>query len=334
MAFTIRLCPYCGGEISADDPGFYVCQECGKRTFRSRSNSRAFLLNKSYEAEYSDILNGTTERAKDSLDRIQSIMDGAEEITADMYFTRGIVYSALGEDGKAHNDWKKGLDALQDVRFIDAYITAVCKCIMETICLKEREFMDFNPIEYIDQISTEFSIKADVPCKGVFYITIYRNFRMYKQSGGLDDDEDIYPSIIPKLINRILAYGRNYRTVCSIIEEVLEDFDYNEDTYREDDNLRLHVCDLLKKSYEELGGNFSDEHIVRIFRHWNDSNMFELEYHLGELMKSVNDNSILMALRNFRSSAVDDFNLDEAVEDYAKRFLLLSEDGQDLSQNP
>jgi hypothetical protein len=331
MAFTIRLCPYCGGEISADDPGYYSCQECGKRTFRSRSNSKAFLLNKSYEAIYSDIINGVADRPENSLEKIQTIMDEAEEINADMLFTRGVVYSALGEDGKAHNDWRKGLEMIQDLRFIDAYIIAVCKSIMETICMKEREFMDFNPIEYIDQISAEFSQKADIPCKGIFYITVYRNLRMYMQSGGLSDDEDIYFSIVPKLLKRMLAYGRNYRTVCSIIEEVLEDFHYKEETYVEDDNLRLHLCDLLKKEYETLGANFSEEHQIRIFRHWNDQNMFELEYWVGELMKSVNDNAILMALRKLSSNNDENFDLEAAVEDYVRKFLLLSKDGKDLS---
>ncbi len=334
MAFTIRLCPYCGGEISADDPGFYACQECGKRTFRSRSNSKAFLLNKSYESTYTDIINGMADHPEISLKQIQSIIDEAEEVNADMLFTRGIVHSALGEDGKAHNDWKKGLDMIQDFRFIDAYIIAVSKSIMETICMKEREFMDFNPVEYIDLISAEFSQKADIPCKGVFYITVYRNLRMYMQSGGLSEDEDIYHSIVPKLLKRMLAYGRNYRTICSIIEEVLEDFHYKEETYEEDDNRKLHLCDLLRKDYEALSVNFSEEHQIRIFKHWNDQNMFELEYWVGELMKSVNDNAILMALRKLSSNNDENYNLEEAADDYARRYLLLSKDGKDLSKDP
>jgi len=333
MAFTIRLCPYCGGAISSDEAGYYICSDCEKRTFRSRTNAKAFLLNKPYEDEFSEIVNKLDRDPEGALSAIEEIIEDADEITADMYFTRGLAYAAQGEEGRAHNDWKKALDLITDVRFIDSYIIAVCKRVVELICMKEREYMVFNPLEYLDLISTEFRLKADTPCRGIFYITVYRNFRMKFQAGELDEDPEIYHSIVPKLLTKILSYGRDFRTVCNIIEEVLEDFHYNPDTYVEDDNLKLHMCSLLKSTYEELTENFSDEHIARIFKHWNDDNMYDLEYWMDELMKSVKDDSILQMLRSLGSSNKEDFDLNTAVEDYARKFLLLSEDGKDLSED-
>ena len=332
MAFTIRLCPYCGGAISSDEAGYYVCSECEKRTFRSRSNAKAFLLNKPYENEYLQIINQIDSNPEKSVDAMDDIINNyEEEPEADMFFVRGMAFAAMGEEGKAHSDWKKGLDLITDLRFIDSYIIAVCKRIVDMTCMKEREYIAFNPIEYIDAISTEFGVKAEVPCKGIFYITVYRNFRMKHQSGELDDDPEIYPTIIPKLLTKILSYGRDFRTVNNIIEEILEDFHYDPDTYVEDDNLKLHMCSLLKSEYESLTENFSDEHKARIFKHWNDANMFDLEYWMDELMKSVKDDNILQKLRSFGAPR-EDFDLNNAVEDYARKFLLLSEDGKDLSE--
>lgn len=334
MAFTIRFCPYCGSDVSLDESGSYVCSECEKRIARSRSNTKAFLLNKPYEEEYSKIIGLIDDDPEKALEMIESIMDGEEEPTSDMYFTRGIVYAAMGEEGKAHVDWKKGLDAMTDLRFIDYYIVAICKRIVELICMKEREFMDFNPIEYIDNISTEFKLKGNVPCKGIFYITIYRNFKMDLQAGKFNDEQEMYNSIILKILHKILAYGRNFRTTCSIIEEVAEDFEYNPETYEEDDNLRLHLCITLANKYNELSKDFSEEHLLRIFRHWNDENMFELEYWVDQLKKSITDSTILLTLRRLRLADEGDFDLDTAVEYYARKYLLISETGEDLSEKP
>jgi len=146
---------------------------------------------------------------------------------------------------------------------------------------------------------------------------------MMMQSGNLDGDEDIYSSIIPKLLDKIIAYSRDFRTTVGIIEEILEDFHYNVETYAEDDNQWLHLCDMLKDAFLRLSDGFTEEQIVGVIRHWNDENMFELEYWADELMKSVSDKTILQALRRLSSSNSDNFDLDEAVEDYAKRFLLL-----------
>ncbi len=331
MAFTIKFCPYCGGDISTDESGFFVCPDCEKRIVRSRSNSNAYLQNKPNGKELSDIVVLSDSNPEKALEKIESLIDD-DETNPDMFFTRGIVYAALGEEGKAHNDWKKGLELITDLRFIDLYIVAVSKRLVELICMKEREYMDFNPIEYIDALSNEFRLKADVPCKGVFYITLYRNFRMGLQAGNFDSDDDIYSMIIPQILNRILAYGRNFQTTCGIIEEILEDFDYNPETYIEDDNLKLRLCSILAEKYEEFSKDFSEPHLRRIFRHWNDENMYELEYWVDELMKSVKDSNILLILRRYRSVDEGEFDLDAAVAFYARKFLLISETGEDLSE--
>ena len=61
--------------------------------------------------------------------------------------------------------------------------------------------------------------------------------------------------------------------------------------------------------------------------------MFDLEYWMDELMKSVRDDTILQKLRSLGSPNREEFDLSTAVEDYARMFLLLSEDGKDLSQD-
>ena len=135
MAFTIRLCPYCGGDISADEPGYYVCEECGKHTFRSRSNGTAFLANKPYESQFSGILSKIEDDPEDCLGKIEALFEETEEPNADMYFTRGNIYCELGEEGKALIDWKKGLELLSDLRYLDAYIVTVCKRIVKLIVM-------------------------------------------------------------------------------------------------------------------------------------------------------------------------------------------------------
>jgi hypothetical protein len=112
----------------------------------------------------------------------------------------------------------------------------------------------------------------------------------------------------------------------------LEDFHYNPDTYIEDDNLKLHLSDLLRQKYLTLSKDFSDEHITRIFRHWNDENMYELEYWMTELIDSLEDVSLLQKLHDLVSSEKEGYDLDQAVEDYARKFLLLDKDGNDLSK--
>jgi len=330
MAFTIRLCPFCGGAINSEEAGFFVCEECDKRSYRSRTYSRVYLQNKPYEADYGAILDVVDISPEKALEQINAVMDSVEEPDTDMYFTRGLVYTAMGEEGKAHIDWKKGLEVMTDLRNIDAYIMPVCRGIMDTIIIKEREFLDFSPLEYIDTIATEFSLKAGVPCRGLFYLSLYRDFRTAYQSGKLDDDDEIYQNIVVKILPKILAYGRDYRMVVDAIDEMLEDFHYNPDTYIEDDNMMMHICDMLKSEYQKLAENFSDAHIERIYRHWNDENMFELEYWVDELMKSIKDDSILQKVRWLRTK--ENFNLEDAVEGYARKFLLLSEDGEDLSK--
>ena len=332
MAFSIRLCPYCGGEISVDDSGNFVCQECGKHTYRSRSNTKAFLQDKPYEDSYGQILLKMESDPKSALSMVDDLISSVEEPDGDLFFIRGIIFSVMGEEGKAHNDWKKGLDILTDMRYIDAYIVGICKRIVDLTIEKEREYIEFKPFEYIDQIATEFSLKAQVPCKGIFYITIYRNFRIKLLAKELDIDDEIYPALIPQILDRIISYGRNYRTIVNIIDEVLDDFHYNNDTFEDDDNLRLHACYLIRNAFQKYGENFTDEHLVRILKHWNDENMFELEYWEDEMMKSVKDTSVLLVLRKLRSVDNEDYDLEQAAEDYVKKYLLLSDDGKDLSE--
>lgn len=330
MAFTIRLCPFCGGAITSEESGYYLCEECGKRSYRSRIYSKVFLQGKPYEAQYSSIIDLLDVNPDKALAQINEVVESVEEPDTDMLYTRATVYTALGEEGKALIDWKKGLEAMSDFRNIDAYILSVCRNIMDTIVIKEREFLDFSPLEYIDNIATEFSLKTEVPCRGLFYLTLYRDFRTAYQSGKLDEDEDVYDTTIVRILPKILAYGRDYRMVIDAIDEMLEDFHYNPDTYIDDDNLVMHLCYLLKGQYEALSENFSGEHIIRIFRHWNDENMFELEYYVDELLKSVRDPSILQKIGGLLGR--ENVNLAEAVEAYARKFLMIADDGTDLSK--
>jgi len=334
MAFNLTLCPFCGRDLDADGISFFVCESCGKRIYRARSALTAFLDRKPYGEEYEEIIEGAEHNPSKAFEHVNEIFDNTEEPDIDLYFTRAIIYTFAGEEGKARADWKKGLENIKDIKNIDAYIISACRCITEIIISREREFIDFNYKQFIGDVASDFAQAANISCKGIFYITVFRNFKIKFLAGDFADDDDLYQAVVKTLCSKIIPYGRNHKTVVSIITDILQDSEYDRETYEDDDNLVLHAYDLVQMYLKGYSENFSDNHNLAIFDHWSDESMSELDYIFGRIIESTSDSSALVSLSQLFHAQGEEIDIGKAVEDYVQKYLLIEPQDDTVSENP
>ncbi len=335
MAFNLTLCPFCGRDLSADELSYFICESCGKRIYRARSALTVFLNGKPYEEEYNDIIESAEHNPGKALEDLKVIFDSKEEPDTDLFFTRAIVYSLSGEEGKAHADWKKGLESIKDIKNIDAYIVSACRCITEVIIKREREFIEFDYLQFIKDVASVFAQAAEVSCRGIFYITVFRNMKIKFLAGEFSDDVELYQSIIKSICSKIIPYGRNYKTVVSIISDVLQDSEYDSDTYEDDDNLVLHIYDLTQMYLKGYSENYSDDRNLSIFEHWTDEQMESLDYLFGRIIESTSDSTILANLSQLFHAPTEEIDVGQAVDDYIQKYLLIEPPQKEAeSENP
>lgn len=333
MDFALMSCPYCGGDIDTTDASRFLCRSCGKSIYTDRENIRHFIR----PGELEDSFNGTLdalqdENPKKALSMADELLNVSGDADFDAYFLRGAVYASMGEDGKAAADWKKGMELLTVYSNIDAYICLMGKCIADMIYEKEKEYIEFAPLKYIDRLSDEIYASTSESCKSFFYYTIYRDYRSLMGRLQLEGEET-FTDVVPKLFRRIVEYHRNYWCLIRIIDEYLISMGYNPETYVDDDMEDLHVYDLIKEDLKRYTADMTDEDRLRIFAHWDDKKLMVNEEHLETILSHGKDKGVLGKLLS-RRSASESETLDEpdAVDQYVKGCLLLLDAPSDDAQ--
>ena len=147
MDFALMFCPYCGGDIDSSDESKYLCKGCGKSIYTDRESMRHFIRPGELEDTFREALDALEDdNPKKALTLADDILKASEETDFDAFFLRGAIYAHEGEDGKAFNDWKRGLELLSVYTNIDAYVCLMTRCISEMIFDKEEEFVEFHPV--------------------------------------------------------------------------------------------------------------------------------------------------------------------------------------------
>ncbi len=324
MDFALMSCPYCSRTVDSSDPCKYVCLSCGKSIYTARSDVMAFTDNDELKNSFESIFDAFDD---DFEKKAREIADGLVESTEgndrDSLFIRGYVHARMGEDGKALADWKKGLELLSNDINLDGYICLVSKAVCDMILFKEKEFIEFDAIAYIDKICDEVDSNTGMSCKAFIYYSIYRNcLNMVYTSDELNGEFD---DVIPRLIKRIVAYHRNYWCLPRIIQEYLDLIEYDPETYEDDDNEVPHVYELIGVCLKEATAGMNDDDRIRIFDRWNDASLkAQMEPALDAL---INQKGTFLGRFHKKEEGEDEgvknYNL---IRDYVDKCLLLAHD--------
>ncbi|MBQ8179595.1 MAG: hypothetical protein IJ026_04020 [Candidatus Methanomethylophilaceae archaeon] len=323
MAFEQMSCPYCGGTIAPADDRYKLCHGCGKRIYNVRSQLLTFTSSVEDGERFVPIIemidDDNLQKALSTVEEM--IEDGASD--ADTIFVRGLVHCYMGEDGRALNDWKKGLEMLETFYNIDCYICMMGKAISDLIYYKETEFITFSNIQYIDRIADALYECTGDSCKYSLYHTVYKSYVRLLADEEVPSDDSLFLDIVPGLFRRVIECQRNYRTLIDNIDELLNSIDYDDETYEDDDNYECHLYYLVKLYLEAYTKEMDEDDHLRIMCHWNDSNMKVLIDHFETLASCVRDDGLLDKLRRSRNDECMD--LTAGVNAYVKDYLLITE---------
>lgn len=322
MDFELMFCPYCGGDIDSIDESRYLCLSCGKYIYTDRESLHHFIRPGELVDSFKDALAALDD---DNLSKAQTIADdiltASNETDFDAFFLRGAVYARQGEDGKAFNDWKSGLELLTAYTNIDAYICLMSRCISEMIYGKEEEFVDFLPVKYIDKVCDEIHLDTNESCKAFFYYNVYLDYRKILGRKDKNSDEG-FNEVVPKLFRRVVAYHRNLWCLTRVIEEYLASIGYDPETYEDDDLEDAHVYDLLAQCLGRYTKDMTVEEMRSVMEKWDDDRLKENEERLAALMPHRTD-GIVGKLLSRKSADSEPVDLETGVENYVRHLLLL-----------
>lgn len=319
MEFVLKSCPFCGRTLDSTEPEKYVCESCGKYVYRDRSNTLAFIrpseVEDNFRGVFQAIENANEKRALDiASDLVETVGN------ADSYFVLGYVYAITGEDGKTLANWKKGMELLGDGFNLDAYICLMSDAIAKMIYLKEKDFVVFNVLAFMDNLAECIDTSTNLSCKAFLYYSVYICCANRSAMIVAEDEDDYYKDIIPLLFKRVVAYNKSPTCQIRIIREYLDYRGYNAETYEEDEKDTEHIYDLIRQYMEHETAGFSDSDRMRIFDHWTDELIQkELEPALDALLGEKKSILSLLKKRD-ESDQPDESN---AVEDYVDRWLLI-----------
>ena len=330
MDFALMFCPYCGGDVDSSDESRYLCGRCGKSIYTDRESVRHFIRPGELEDRFVEALDAVSDdNPKKALSIADGLLEASEEGDFDAFFLRGAVYAYMGEDGKAALDWKRGLELLTVYTNIDAYICLMGRCIADMIYRKEEEFVEFEPIRYIDRLAEEVYAKTGESCKAFFYYTIYRDYRSLV--GRMQpEDAETFNEVVPRLFRRIVEYHHNFWCLMRIIEEYLVSIGYNSETYLEDDMEEFHVYDLIRQDLEMYTECMDEDDMRRIMAYWDDARLKENEERLEAILPHVQEGGLRKLLAR-RAASAETVAADEPdlIDDYVKHCLLLDLDSEE-----
>ena len=332
MDFALMFCPYCGGDIDSSDESKYLCKGCGKSIYTDRESMRHFIRPGELEDTFREALDALEDdNPKKALTLADDILKASEETDFDAFFLRGAIYAHEGEDGKAFNDWKRGLELLSVYTNIDAYVCLMTRCISEMIFDKEEEFVEFHPVKYIDKLCDEIHGNTNESCRAFFYYSVYMEYRKILGRNDVSGNEG-FNEIIPQLFRRVVAYHRNYWCLPHIIDEYLAAIGYDSETYEDDDMEDAHVYDLIAQRLRSYTAEMTVEDMRRIHGLWDDVSLKMLEDRLEALIPR--EEGMFGKLLSRKSSDEAPVDLDVAVDAYVRKCLLLDEDEVRDSEEP
>lgn len=322
------LCPYCGGVLNTTTGvGVYTCQSCGKNNYASRSDLTSMMSDRPLGDAIVTVLDLATDNAPRALEKVEELIEENGE-TPDLMFTRGCVYAHMGEDGKAHNDWKTGLSLLDTFNDIDAYVCLICDAIADLIIYKEVEFIEFDYQRYIDRISREIYECIGDSCRAIVYSTLYRIYMTKLKDMHMDVEDDLFTDIVPRIFRRIIEYTRDYRETIVTIERFLNQVGFDEETYEDDDDYECYLYHLVKLYLVAYTAEMTDADAEAIMLQWNDENMSVLEDHFEEIVSCVRDPTMLQGILSIKNDECI-ADLPEAVNGYVTEYLLLKHEDSD-----
>lgn len=320
MDFVPMSCPYCGRAVDPIDSRKYVCSSCGKFVYTDRADVRAFIRPSEIEDRFNGIFESLADgNEKKAMDIAGDLVDSTDCCDHDSLFMRGYVYAQIGEDGKAFTDWKKGLEMLSNDVNLDAYVCLMSKAVFDMILLKEREFVEFNVLGYIDKLCEETDASTGMSCKAFFYYTVYRDCLKHVTEPDIDD-VNILKDIIPKIFKRVVAYHRDCTCLSHIIAEYLDHVGYKAETFEEDDNEIPHVYDLIRICLDEHVSRMSEEDRIRVFDRWDDKSLKES---LEPMLEAMVEPKKGILSKILKKDAIDVAGHDETIHAYVDRYLLI-----------
>ena len=320
MDIMLMFCPYCGGELGPKDDTGNVCQSCGKNIFAERQSIDKVIPSGEAGSAFRDALAAVND------DNPKKALEIAEEFNesspgADALFLRGAVYAYMGEDGKAAIDWKKGLEAMTSFTNIDAYVCIMSRAIADMIYFKEKEFIDFEPVKYIDKLCDEIHADTGESCKAFFFYTVYNDCEIMMDQLQ-DEGAEVFKDVLPLLFRRTVEYHRNMLCLIQVIDAYLAKMGYNPETYEDDDKVDLHVYDLISSDLKKYTAGMTAEDMRRIMFSWDDISLKANESLLESIMPGSKD-SVIGKLLNRKNSPDDAQSEPDTVDLYVRRLLLL-----------
>lgn len=320
MDIMLMFCPYCGGELGPKDDSGYVCQSCGKNIYSERQRIEDVIPGEDTGSAFRDALaaidDGNPKKALAIAEELNESSPGADAL-----FLRGAVYAYIGEDGKAAIDWKKGLEAMTSFTNLDAYVCIMSRAISDMIYCKEKDFIDFEPVKYIDKLCDEIHADTGESCKAFFFYTVYNDCEIMMDQLQ-DEGAEVFKDVLPLLFRRTVEYHRNMLCLIQVIDAYLAKMGYNPETYEDDDKVDLHVYDLISSDLKKYTAGMTAEDMRRIMFSWDDISLKANESLLESIMPGSKD-SVIGKLLNRKNSPDDAQSEPDAVDLYVRRLLLL-----------
>lgn len=321
-----RFCPYCGRSVEPGD--IPTCMSCGKAVYLDRDTLRN-ITDRSEEPRLSKVVDclddGNYEKAMAISNELAAEYPGSPGVM----FLRGAVYAYHGEDGKALADWKVGMENIQDLSNVDAYLTAAVRSLTEMLCYQEEHFIDIDRVKCIDRVSSGFDKYTGNSVRGLIYMEIFLALsdRMtQREAEGLDT----YDDIVREMFERAMVYCRDYRILPSFIDAYLCTLDYNEDTYEEDDMYAGHILYSIARVMELYLVNLTDDQLLDIMDQWDDDGMAVLDEMYRNLKNfGKGDGVVHKILKRVNTSEEEasaiesEGELEGAVDIYVRRCLRL-----------
>ncbi len=326
MDFMMECCPYCGGKTNRNESGRCACQECGRNLYGDRSDLRSLVDPKTDEGgKYLKTLDAIEDgKAKAAVEIASDYVE--EKGSTFSHVMRAMAYMYEGEDGRAFADLKAGFPEIKKDEIAhadpdtDAYICIIGKSVSDLIIYDEREFIDFDYINYLDRISDLIDSNQKCDCKGLLYATAFSCFALSFKEMDESERKSMY-EIMPPLVHRAVAYSKEQSLMNAVIEEYKELSGYKPDTYAEDDNYDVRALEMLSSSImRHLNGKDG------AFAHGRSDSETKtsLEEYLTNILSFNGDAKAMDKLEKYVRKAhfFDERpNIEDAIEDYAQRYL-------------
>ena len=331
MAMTMQYCPYCSGAVVAGEDLYDLCDSCGKRLYKYRSDFEQFPAVVGNVEKYSPVIAMIKDdNLPKAFETVQAMIEDSSGEDPDELMLLGCIYMQMGEDGKALAEWRKSIEKLETFQNFDAYVCTMSAMISDHIYYIETEFVNFDYIKYIDRLGEILYDRLKEPCTYVLYLTINRIYRRKLRDLGVTIEDPVFCDVLSNLFCRIIEYNRNCEIVDYLVTSMLQLMGYDEATYVEDENILCHTFALFRDYVSAYMQEMTEEDKAAVRHYWNDENMKELVTAFEGIIGQTRGESVGLGL--FRRKS-DDFDLAGSVNAYVRKYLLISAPSKDAQSD-